>query len=53
MRSLEDIPMLLLKTSRDNDGKSFSLANYSGMVHSAPACGLCLAKVIYEHDDFL
>lgn len=53
MRSLEDIPMLLLKTSRDNDGKSYSLANYSGMVHSAPACGLCLAMVIYEHDDFL
>ena len=53
MRSLEDIPMLLLKTKHDNYGKSYSLANYSGLVNSAPACGLCLAEVKYEHDDFL
>ena len=64
IRSLDDIPILLLKSDGGNsrttannlafdDGKSNSLANYSGMVNSAPACGLCLAKVKYEHDDFL
>ncbi|KAL3778059.1 hypothetical protein ACHAW5_011130 [Stephanodiscus triporus] len=64
IRSLEDIPILLLKSGGGNsrttannvtfdDGKSNSLANYSGIVNSAPACGLCLAKVKYEHDDFL
>ncbi|KAL3811064.1 hypothetical protein ACHAXA_009012 [Cyclostephanos tholiformis] len=48
VRSIEDIPMLLLKTSRDNDS---TLDN--GIVNAAPACGLSLAKVEYEHDNFL
>jgi tRNA U38,U39,U40 pseudouridine synthase TruA len=53
VRNLEDIATLLLKTSRDNDSTSDSLANNIGIVNAAPACGLSLATVKYEHDDFL
>jgi tRNA pseudouridine(38-40) synthase len=53
VRRLEDIPTLLLKTSRDNDSTSDSLANNIGIVNAAPACGLSLTTVKYEHDDFL
>lgn len=52
LRSLDDIPVLLMKKDAScnvSDDKS-SLAT---MVHSAPACGLSLAEVEYEHDLFL
>ena len=53
VRSLEDIPVLLFKeepkedSSQGNDGKQLA-----SMVNSAPACGLCLARVQYVQDNF-
>ena len=57
-QSIEDIPILLLdrKGKVEEDGMITSSTDESlgGLkVHAAPACGLCLAKVEYEHDNFL
>jgi tRNA U38,U39,U40 pseudouridine synthase TruA len=46
LRSIDDIPLLL-----SNKGGNY--LHSCGKVNAAPACGLCLAKVEYEHDDFL
>jgi tRNA U38,U39,U40 pseudouridine synthase TruA len=46
MHSIDDIPLLLSSKKED-------YLQSGGMVNAAPACGLCLAKVEYEHDDFL
>ena len=60
MRTLEDIPLLLLKeerisyTKEDNANNKCPLSlDSSSMVNSAPACGLCLAEVVYDHDNFV
>jgi len=65
IRSLEDIPVLLLEeveerlthdegdTVNNSNNKYLSLGNSSSMVNSAPACGLCLAEVEYDHDNFV
>jgi len=45
MHSIDDIPLLL-------SSKKGEYLQSGGMVNAAPACGLCLAKVEYEHDDF-
>ena len=52
IQTVDDIPVLLLekKTEDANCSDNTSLAS---MVNSAPACGLCLAKVEYEHSNFL
>ena len=54
-QSLEDIPILLLD-KKEEDGMNISLTAEtlnSLKVHAAPACGLCLANVEYEHNNFL
>ena len=60
MRTLEDIPLLVLKeerisyTKEDNSNNKCPLSlDSSSMVNSAPACGLCLAEVVYDHDNFV
>ncbi|KAL9187797.1 hypothetical protein ACHAXT_006175 [Thalassiosira profunda] len=51
--SADDIPVLLREEeSGGSDGTSDGKA-LASRVHSAPACGLCLAKVEYEHGCFL
>jgi len=55
---LEDIPILLLD-KKDKERKNKIIDTRAGesldslKVHAAPACGLCLAKVEYEHNNFL
>ena len=46
LRSIDDIPLLL-----SNKGGNY--LHSCGKVNAAPACGLCLAKVEYEHDNLL
>jgi len=52
---LEDIPILLLDEKEEDvivkPPTAETLASLK--VHAAPACGLCLTKVEYEHDNFL
>jgi hypothetical protein len=37
----------------NNNGVDEDCGRALPTVNSAPACGLCLANVEYEHDDFL
>ncbi|KAL7531323.1 hypothetical protein ACHAXR_003978 [Thalassiosira sp. AJA248-18] len=60
LRSVDDIPALLLTAKEITPEDGCSISNKSrgelllaSMVNSAPACGLCLAKVDYEQDNFL
>lgn len=65
IRSLEDIPVLLLEEEEwrltyaesdainNNKYPSLGSSSSSSMVNSAPACGLYLAEVEYDHDNFL
>jgi len=51
---LEDIPILLLDKKEDDMNTSLTAETLNSLkVHAAPACGLSLAKVEYEHDNFL
>jgi hypothetical protein len=51
MHSIDDIP-LLLSSKKGDCLQSGGMVN-AAPAYAAPACGLCLAKVEYEHDDFL
>ena len=60
LRLLEDIPMLLMgkagdEKTRIGDAISSSIidASLPSLVNAAPACGLCLAKVEYERNNFV
>ena len=54
VRSLEDIPVLLFKEEpKEDSSQGNDDGKLASMVHSAPACGLCLARVQYVHDTFL
>jgi hypothetical protein len=56
MHSIDDIPLLLLSKKGDrlqSGGMVNAAPAYAAPAYAAPACGLCLAKVEYEHDDFL
>ena len=52
-RSVDEVSVLLLEkqfADVDSSGSSIDLAS---TVNAAPACGLCLANVEYEHSNFL
>ena len=60
VRNGEDIPVLLQKeeqglplAANDVANTKFTSSENSSMVNSAPACGLCLAEVVYDHDNFV
>ena len=54
VRSLEDIPVLLFKEEpKEDSSQGNDDGKLASMVNSAPACGLCLARVQYVHDTFL
>lgn len=53
-RSVDDVSVLLLeKQLADVDYSSGSSTDLASTVNAAPACGLCLANVEYEHSNFL
>ena len=54
IQTVDDIPVLLLeKKAEDANLNCTDTTSLASMVNSAPACGLCLAKVEYEHNNFL
>ena len=54
IQTVDDIPVLLLeKKTEDANLNCTDTTSLASMVNSAPACGLCLAKVEYEHNNFL
>ena len=50
VRGMDEIPTLLMGKS---SGSCAEVASKVAAVNSAPACGLCLAEVEYEYDNFL
>ena len=52
IQTVDDIPVLLLEKKAE-DANFSDTTSLASMVNSAPACGLCLAKVEYEHSNFL
>jgi tRNA U38,U39,U40 pseudouridine synthase TruA len=58
-RSVHDIPMLLLEKESETESETCrpmmgsNEKAFTGMVNSAPACGLCLANVEFENNWFL
>lgn len=52
VRSLEDIPVLLFQEEPKEDSSQGNNGKLASMVNSAPACGLCLARVQYVKDNF-
>jgi tRNA U38,U39,U40 pseudouridine synthase TruA len=53
---VDDIPVLLMEKKPEKLCVKNEVDNrkaLASIVNSAPACGLCLAKVKYEHDHFL